>query len=296
MGNDGTKPILIFAWRSSITIVDWMNNLAFSPSLSSRWSSETKEIRAHGAYINLVENTFSMHEDAIVELVEKHKVERAFITGHSLGGGLANVAHLIVRGQLKKAGSPWFKLDKVTWLSYSFSAPETIVRLYKPESTPCLMTELDNSSFNFVYGCDPVPRVGMLKYLGNFLQIAVPKIVQAEISCSGIPFCHIVKDLLARKKIVSGAMDGLVKFLKSSGTAYAANQLTHLGTVVYQGSENLEYEHIKGTAAIREKLDIGGEAFTQLWPTDPKKYPKAFIDAHLHMFLFQFGSHGIPSL
>ena len=264
---------------------------------ASRWSNETKEIRAHGAYINLVENTFSMYEDAIVDLVEKHKVERAFITGHSLGGGLANVAHLIVRGQLKKAGSPWFKLDnKVNWLSYSFAAPETIVRLYKPGSPPRLMTELDHSSFNFVYGCDPFPRVGMLKYLGDFLQIAVPKIAEAKNSCSGKPFCHVVKGLLSFSGIVPTIIDGVVKFLKSSGTAYVVNQLTHLGTVVYQESENLEYEHIEGTAAIREKLDVGGEAFTQLWPTDPEKYAKAFIDAHLHVFLFQFGSTGIPSL
>ena len=85
---------------------------------ATRWSSETNDILAHGAYTNLVENTFSLHEDAIVDLIEKHKVERAFLTGHSLGGGLANVAHLVVRGQLKKAGSPWAKLNgKVAWLS-----------------------------------------------------------------------------------------------------------------------------------------------------------------------------------
>ena len=73
----------------------------------------------------------SLHEDAIVGLIEKHKVERAFFTGHSLGGGMANVAHLIVRGQLKKAGSPWAKLDgKVTWLACTFAALQTVVRLY----------------------------------------------------------------------------------------------------------------------------------------------------------------------
>ena len=76
-----------------------------------------------------MENTFSLHEDAIVDLIEKYEVERAFITGHSLAGGMANVAHLIVRGQLKKEHSPWAKLDgKVTWLACTFAAPQTIVR------------------------------------------------------------------------------------------------------------------------------------------------------------------------
>ena len=101
-----------------------------STGAATRWSSETKDIYAHGAYTNLVENTFSLHEDAIVDLIEKHNVKRAFITGqHSLGGGIANVAHLVVRGQLKTAGSPWFKLDgEVAWLACTFAAPESIVR------------------------------------------------------------------------------------------------------------------------------------------------------------------------
>ena len=80
------------------------NSHAHPPLAATRWSGETKDVRAHGGYVNLVENTFSLHEDEIVGLIEKHKVERAFFTGHSLGGGLANVAHLVVRGQLKKAG------------------------------------------------------------------------------------------------------------------------------------------------------------------------------------------------
>ena len=104
---------------------------------ATRWSGETKQTRAHGAYVNLVEDTFARHEDAIVALARLHKVKRAFFTGHSLGGGLANVAHLCVRGQLKKAGSPWAKLDgKVTWLACTFAALQTIVRLYPSMEKP----------------------------------------------------------------------------------------------------------------------------------------------------------------
>ena len=98
----------------------------------------TNEVCAHGAYVNLIEDTFARHEVNIVGLIETHKVTRVFLTGHSLGGGLANVAHLVVRGQLQKAGSPWAKLDgevpwggpekKVTWLACTFASPQTIVR------------------------------------------------------------------------------------------------------------------------------------------------------------------------
>ena len=172
----------------------------------------TKEINAHGAYTNLVENTFSLHEDAIVALIETHKVERAFLTGHSLGGGIANVAHLVVRAQLALAqtgqlapASPWAKLvpDKVTWTACTFASPSTIVRLYEHEKTPDgplaefvqtivrtfdgedkkpppLMVELDASSYNVVYGCDCVPRLlGMLNYVGALVEIAVPEFLEA---------------------------------------------------------------------------------------------------------------------
>ena len=151
-----------------------------STGAATRWSSETKDIYAHGAYTNLVENTFSLHEDAIVDLIEKHNVKRAFITGqHSLGGGIANVAHLVVRGQLKTAGSPWFKLDgEVAWLACTFAAPESIVRQYEKKNLPppLLINDLDEWSSNIVYGCDPVPRI-MLAYGGNLLEIVVPKII-----------------------------------------------------------------------------------------------------------------------
>ena len=177
-----------------------------------------KEINAHGAYTNLVENTFSRHEDAIVALIEKYpKVERAFLTGHSLGGGIANVAHLVVRGQLALAqagqlapASPWAKLvpdkRKVAWTACTFASPSTIVRLYEHEKTPDgllaaaeelvqtivrkvdgedkkppLMAELDASSYNVVYGCDCVPRLlGMLNYDGALVEIAVPEFLEAK--------------------------------------------------------------------------------------------------------------------
>ena len=150
---------------------------------ATRWSSESKHIGALSAYVNLVEDTFARHEDKIVGLIKEHNVKRAFFTGHSLGGGIANVAHLAVRGQLNKAGSPWAELNgKVTWLAYTFAAPQTVVRKYEPENKPQLMAELDDWSYNVVYGCDAVPRFpGMLGYLGAVVEIVVPDFVDNKL-------------------------------------------------------------------------------------------------------------------
>ena len=46
------------------------NSHAHPPLAAARWSGETKEVRAHGGYVNLVENTFSLHEDELVGLRE----------------------------------------------------------------------------------------------------------------------------------------------------------------------------------------------------------------------------------
>ena len=256
---------------------------------ASRWSGETKEINAHGAFTNLVENTFSQHEDAIVALLVKYpEVERAFITGHSLGGGIANVAHLVVRGQLALAqagllgrDSAWAKLyklgDKVKWLSCTFASPMAIVRKYVAEDKkpPPLIVELDESSYNVVYGCDPFSRTpGMLKFLGDCVEVVVPKV--GEETVGTIKWHTIVIPFLdAQLRSLHGvkeATHNAVKFLKNKGVTKVMGQFTHLGTVVYLAAEGLnppekgaEYVYLKGEDAIQEVLNVENGDFLKLW-------------------------------
>ena len=265
----------------------------------------TKQINAHGMYVSLVENTFSRHEHEIVALALKHKVKRAFLTGHSLGGGLANVAHLFVRaGQLKKAGSPWAELaGKVTWLACTFASLQTIVRKYEAESKPKppLMAELDESSYNVVYGCDAVSRTpGMLNFLGDCVEVVAPKI--AEDTVKGGKGTMIKKFEGAAAwaglgvvlnmgqpfgiKSVDDAFVDIVEFAKNNGVTEVIGQFTHVGTVVYLAADGLEppkhpveYVHLKGEAAILEKLNVEGDDFLTLWG-DPTKYMESAQKAH----------------
>ena len=281
-------------WSSTLGLAA-PNSHAHPPLAATRWSGETKDVRAHGGYVNLVENTFSLHEDKLVDLIEKHKVERAFFTGHSLGGGMANVAHLIVRGQLKKAGSPWAKLDsKVTWLACTFAAPQTIVRLYAPKAAPPLIVDLDASSYNIVYGCDTVPRApGMLKYLGDIVEIVVPKIVNEEVGkLVYSPIITFVEWFTNFKDLGTVA---LVKYLKNKGTAEVMGRFTHLGTVVYKKDETLDWMmeygwyHLTGNASIQKQLDVGGDEFISLLG-DSRKYEESLLAAHGHFRNFAFGA------
>ena len=244
----------------------------------------TKEITAHGAFTNLVENTFSRHEDAIVALVQKKRkgykpVTRAFITGHSLAGGMANVAHLFVKAGAKKADSPWAELaGKVTWLACTFASPVSIVRLYGSDNIPPLIVDLDASSYNVVYGCDAVPRITFLKYVGALLEIAGPEILKTKVEGNPSGWWEESKakaKWVGVKGVIDAAMgglggifndsgvdtaaDGAVKFLKKTGLAELARQYSQIGTIVLITDKDLECVHLKD-AAIKETLDVGGEA------------------------------------
>ena len=236
----------------------------------------------------------SLHEDAIVRLIEKHKVERAFFTGHSLGGGVANVANLVVRGQLQKGGSPWAKLEgKVTWSACTFAAPQTIVRLYEPEKIPPLMADLDASSYNVVYGCDAVPRIpGMLKYMGDIVEKVVPKVIMGTLEKKADEYVDTfgfisklaagaaadrVIDAVEEK--LEGVPTAAVAYLKNKGIAEIMRPFTHQGTVVYLAPEALEYVQVKG-AKIKETLDVNGKAFDKLLGKESDKWASSLSYAH----------------
>ena len=83
---------------------------------------------------------------------------------------------------------------------------------------------------------------------------------------------------------------GVVKFLKQSGYAYVINYVTHLGTVVYQRSEDEEYMYLANQVKIREVLDVKDEKeFLQLWG-DPDTYLNSFLTAHLNLVKFVPGA------
>ena len=263
---------------------------------ASRWSGVTNEVCAHGAYVNIIEDTFARHEHDIAVLIETHNVKRVFLTGHSLGGGLANVAHLVVRGQLQKAGSPWEKLDGKVTCACTFASPQTIVRKYNPEkmseATRKLVSDLDTSSYNFVYGCDAVPRIlGMLKYLGDLLETVMPEIVDDgldKFAHEHLPYlgslaAHaFLRGSYAKKMLGGAAQAGVawgVEQLKGKGLSEVVAQFTHIGMVVYQAPEAKEYQYLVGKANIDEVLDVNGEKFTKLLG-DKGNYVKLLGAAH----------------
>ena len=69
-----------------------------------------------------------------------------------------------------------------------------------------------------------------------------------------------------------------------------ANSLTHLGTVVYQKSEDEEYMYLKPEAKIREELDVKDTTEFKELLGDKTKYGQSLLDAHLHIAKFVPGA------
>ena len=226
-----------------------------------------------------------------MKLIKKHEVERAFFTGHSLGGGLANVAHLVVRGQLQKAGSPWAELKniKLALSACTFAAPQTIVRLYEADPPPQLVVDLDASSYNIVYGCDAVPRLpGMLKFMGDLVEKVVPKVLTKKLEekkAAHLPWWAMFRNLAGSKalgvvenKLKDKGVGAAVRFLKDKGIAEVVRHYTHQGTVVYLAPGAVKYVQLKG-AEINETLDVNGKAFDELLGKE-SDWASSLVDAH----------------
>ena len=75
-------------------------------------------------------------------------------------------------------------------------------------------------------------------------------------------------------------------WFKDKGLAEVIGQFSNVGTVLYLHAEGMqppkhpvEYVHLKGEAAILEKLDVEGDDFLKLWG-DPTKYMESEGYAH----------------
>ena len=152
-----------------------------------------------------------------------------------------------------------------------------------------LIKDLDDSSYNIVYGCDAVPRCpGMLTYLGDLLKnVVLPGIglkTEDEV-LNTLPLFGILLNTIG-KNDDDDDDDGtkLVKTLKNSGLTTVMSQFTHTGTVVYKKGRLFSYKYLKGN-------DIDGtldQPWT--WLDVPLADLEDLNSAHAYYEKFEFGA------
>lgn len=225
---------MICGWRGSSTLMDWVMDFAFAPVASSRWIKSAKSVRAQGGYCALIESDLSLHEDFIIDEIKKRGIEELVLTGHSLAGGLAQVAHLCIEGSRANSYSPWSSSDlkNLVVRSVVFSAPMTTVNMDRAnDKVSChFVNHVGAHMCNIIFESDPVPRgYAHLSFIQQLMENAMPQIVK------GLPVPRIFKRMLGvQGKIqnaVSSAVAGNADLIK------IAEYYRHIGRVLYYEDE-----------------------------------------------------------
>jgi hypothetical protein len=181
----------------------------------------------------LIESDLSTHEVWIVDQVQKRSIKTLLLTGHSLAGGLAQVAQLVIEGQLQTPGSLWYPLQNALEVrSVAFAAPMTIhlagSQIKKIDTkTLNFLKRIASRSCNIVYGPDIVPHgSGDLEYVLKVVEKLIPEVV------SSLPYSWALKMLGLESKI-SRTFTSMISKENVKGLAQVMMQYHHLGTVVY---------------------------------------------------------------
>jgi Lipase (class 3) len=228
---DGT---MILAWRGSASIMDWVSDAGYAPATSSRWNkASSSNVRAHSAYASFVESDLSVHETGLMDMIRERNIDTLLLTGHSLAGGMAHVAHLALEGQLQTKGSLWHPLQtRLTVRSVAFAAPMTALINASADSpvddkTRTFLAKIAAHSCNLVYGPDIVPHgAGDITYSIDVANALVPEALKV------VPYNWVMRLFGVQRKV----NDALGNFLNKDGVRALAKvmvQYQHVGTVVY---------------------------------------------------------------
>jgi len=153
--------------------MDFDRDASFCLGVSFRWKSLAKVIKVHAGVLSLVESTFVVHEDELLDIIDKHKIKKILLTGHSLGGSAAQVAQLWLEAAMDSTidtqPNKWQKLAKNGLSVHTLSFEGFSTTLFA-ESKDIKDEELNQKGKDFINKCasnmcttvfkqDPAPRL-----------------------------------------------------------------------------------------------------------------------------------------
>eukprot|EP00978_Attheya_sp_CCMP212_P021809 scaffold64129_cov51-Attheya_sp.AAC.2 len=221
---------MICGWRGSSTLMDWIMDVAFAPVASSRWIKSAKSVRAQGGYCALIESDLSLHEDFLIKNIKDRGIEDLVMTGHSLAGGLAQVAHLSIAGSRANRYSPWSDraLKNLNVRSVAFSAPMTTLNLDRANDpvSVSFVNDVGSNMCNIIYECDPVPRFyANVSFIYALMENAIPQIA------GGIPIPRMFRSMFGVQKKIANVLSSAIK--SQGDLIKVAEYYRHIGKIIY---------------------------------------------------------------
>lgn len=109
----------------------------------------------------------------------------------SLGGGIAQIGHTILRAQMQNKDSTWFELKDFNIRSLGFSGPMTtqIIKDDCSDETLKFIEEVNDNSCMVVYHNDVVPRsYGYVSYMSDCLDDCAAGVGECILNDKPFPF------------------------------------------------------------------------------------------------------------
>jgi len=232
-----TGKTMILGWRGTSGLMDQLNDVACAPQSSMMWRKHAETIKAQGAMTSVAADDLVTHENDIIKKIIDDGITEIITTGHSLGGGVAQVANLILSAQTEDETSPWHKIieknGNISIRSMCFEPPMTTVLVAKEEKkhpeSEAFVESLISRSCLTVFGNDPVPRsYGYLTFLEDFAQnceaeiasdkLHIPKVAQQMFHMRG-QLTHLIDEKTDNNEF---------RWLMAVGSKYV-----HLGNIIH---------------------------------------------------------------
>lgn len=164
---------MYIAWRGTDSVMDVLTDTNCRP-IVGYWTEMMPEILAHTGMNGMLQTFMTEQIRAIQDIVDKFQVDKIICSGHSLGGGIAQIALLSMYGLRQ---SKFTQLENVTGKVYSTPLYQTFKKVelcaivfaapmvfHVPESPSDMTTRflesfLEFNCINFVFDNDLVPRM-----------------------------------------------------------------------------------------------------------------------------------------
>jgi len=238
--------IMILGWQGSTTISDGITDFHLVPVSSSRWAERSTEVKAHGGFLSVIENDLTCQESFLIKKMEEHKITEVITTGHSLGGGMAQVAHLCIQGELSNPNSAWSryqeKVPNFIVRSLAFSAPMSISTASSvKEDTTKFLHEVASRSVNIIFSMDIVPRgFSELEFIHAVIKdviddVNIPDVLK-ELNVS-IPGAGLVSRFIGAEKQIKDGFENLIQKDSVQNITSVCKTYRHYGNIIYYESD-----------------------------------------------------------